>query len=321
MVNIPNSYFVLYTMGNVCCRQLADEITEDIDENQYADIMPYLSSDAEDVRYAQVPVENALRSAKPSGFEFDVNQMDDMDDIRITGMALINNERLVICNNKSRALLVYSTSGKYLHQEPVSGYPFDISVLSEGNQAVVSFQWKNYVQFIDLSNLRIIAAHTIDIAHPSSGGIASYLNTIYIGGERGYSVSKLDGNGLKSLTYVESSAQNIYVLKYTPKCVAFSDSKHVYLKTYSTNDKAKFTEQHARQPNGIAVHDSGSIYCTDYLMDRVFKFMKIENVYKFTVILTKADGLYAPRAICFNDDYSKLYIANNDGQSIYVYNV
>ncbi|CAC5409080.1 unnamed protein product [Mytilus coruscus] len=304
-------------MGNTCCRLRKDrssEIHEDIDENQYRDIMEYSSSAAEG---AQVAVTHVLRSTKPAGFEFDVNQT---DDIRITGMAIINNDRLVICNNKSSHLLVYSTSGKYLHQEPVSGYPFDIAILSEGNQAVVSFQWENYVQLIDLSNPCIIAAHTINITYPSSGGISSYKNTIFIGGERGYSINSLEGKHLKSIKHIKSSVQNIYFLKYTTECVAYSDSKHVYLKNI-TNAKTKSTKEQATQPNGIAFDNLGNIYCTDYVMDRVFKFLKIDNVYKFTVILTKADGLYAPRALCFNDDYSKLCIANNDGQSIYVYNL
>lgn len=105
------------------------------------------------------------------------------EEVLITCMCIPDDNCLLICNQKSNVLLVYSDSGDYLQDCKLSGEPWDIVVIPGENKAVVTLPYQSLIKFIDIITMKASSKYSI----PVGSGVAIVKDTICVGGyERGY---------------------------------------------------------------------------------------------------------------------------------------
>lgn len=105
------------------------------------------------------------------------------EEVLITCMCIPDDNCLLLCNQKSNVLLVYSDSGDYLQDCKLSGEPCDIAVIPGENKAVVTLPYQSLIKFIDIITMKASSKYSI----PVGSGVAIVKDTICVGGyERGY---------------------------------------------------------------------------------------------------------------------------------------
>ncbi|VDI50838.1 Hypothetical predicted protein [Mytilus galloprovincialis] len=94
-----------------------------------------------------------------------------------------------------------------------------------------------------------------------------------------------------------------------------SDVVHCII--YDGNQTFTFNSSALEMPNGIATDRSGNVYVVGRDSNNIHRLST--NGKKSEVVLGPADGIKDPCAICFSRDYRKLFLSNEDGASVYVY--
>ena len=155
------------------------------------------------------------------------------------------------------------------------------------------------------------------IKSPCTGGISVYNDNVAIGINKGIEIYNLDGWFVK---LIESSMDNICYLKYANENISYSNGI-VYVKKEVRNGQKTLNircgEFEQMSPLGIALVPNGDIYIADYRNDKVLTMNSGSKRVRTEV--SDKDILYGPRALCLSLDFSKLFIVNNDGQSVYIH--
>jgi hypothetical protein len=109
----------------------------------------------------------------------------------ISGIAVIDNDMVVLCDPKNSRLLVNNDNTEYQYQINTRYKPYDITTIPGTNMVMVSSNTSDYIQFIDIVRKKVY--NEIHITGSQSGGVAVSNTNIFVGGEG--SIHVLDNQG------------------------------------------------------------------------------------------------------------------------------
>jgi hypothetical protein len=234
----------------------------------------------------------------------------------VLGMIATDDGGLLLCNysNEQGGVFVYGENGKHIKTVKLK-YPFDIAFISRTDQYVITLPDAHCIQFInkDLTlDKRVKLKCTRDIY-----GVATSHQYIYIGTYMKILVLDFNGIGLR-----EISINGVAIIFYIS---VGHDSKIYVTESYGTlcsiedetgNVRQATSPESGNRMSKIVIDTSGNVYSPDTNSNCVYK---LSRDFELNKIITDSE-FYNIRAICFNKNCSKLFVANNRGKSIIVFN-
>ncbi|VDI01421.1 Hypothetical predicted protein [Mytilus galloprovincialis] len=149
--------------------------------------------------------------------------------------------------------------------------------------AVVTLPGENSIQFVNTKSMT--KGDKVNIGF-TWYGITAGREMIYVGGTHG-SIQTLDNNG----TILKSFQQE-------------SEGAPVYSKNVSGLA-------------GLACDRQGNIYYGGFFDSNINRMTS--NWKNCEEMINEEDGIEYPYGMCFNNDFTKLFVINNDSNSVYVY--
>jgi hypothetical protein len=231
-------------------------------------------------------------------------------------MIATDNGRLLLCDysGEQGGVVVYGENGKYIKKVKLK-YPFDIAFISRTDQYVVTLSVVHCIQFM---NKDLTLDKRVKLKRPNYiYGVATSHQYIYIGEYKKILVLDFNGIGLREISINGfDSIWYISVGHDSKLCVTDTFGKLCSIEEETGNVK-QFTSPETRNSLGKLVMDtSGNVYSPDRESNCVYT---LSSDLKLNKIITDSE-LYKICAICFSKHCSKLFVANNRGKSIIVFN-
>ncbi|CAC5362328.1 unnamed protein product [Mytilus coruscus] len=225
----------------------------------------------------------------------------------LSSMGMTEDNRLLLCNNNSPCLLVYSDLGEYLQDCRLPDIPWDIAVIPGEDKAVVSLLDQCFVQFIDIKTM--IAGSLIAVPDVCYG--VTFVNgKICVGGYGRY-IHILDKQG-KHITKVKlPDAGNIYYLHPGPlDSIYFTHFTDHAVSCVTLEGELRFTytSKNLKRPQAVITDTKGQLYlaCKDS-----------NNIQRLTpkgefidIILIEKNNVEYPVGLVFSNNYRKLFVLN-----------
>ena len=234
----------------------------------------------------------------------------------VLGMIATDDGGLLLCNysNEKGGVFVYGENGKHIRTMKLN-HPYDIAFISRTDQYVVTLSVVHCIQFInkDLTLDKCVEVKCTNYIYD----VAASHQYRYIGECRKILVLDFNGIGLREISKIIMGASfyisvghdsNIYVAdSHGTLCSIEDETGHV----------RQITRPGTGNSMGKRVMDTiGNVYSPDRKSNCVYK---LSSDLKLNKTITDSN-FHDICAICFNKNCSKLFVANNRGKSIIVFN-
>lgn len=221
----------------------------------------------------------------------------------ITGMAMTDRNLLLLCDVKNSRIM---TCRKDVFRSfiTIPYTPWDIAALS--STAIVTSRDDNYLQFVDLDRKELKKKKKMkEIA---KGGISVFANNIFVGANGKIHVLDSEGEHTRTLD-IEAKGTICYLCISFEGNISFCDESDL---VRTVNEKGKllfwYSSPDLELTRKLVSDQEGNVYVVG---ENSHNIHRISRNGSFIGIVSKdEDRLYYPQAICFNKDYTKLYIAN-----------
>ncbi|XP_052083267.1 uncharacterized protein LOC127720623 [Mytilus californianus] len=230
-------------------------------------------------------------------------------EIVISGCATLPNGHLLIANTTNENQLIeYSDTGEHIRDIPVSGRPFDITVI-DPQRIVVTYPDMRILEILNSNNFNIenkISLHNICF------GISIEDGRLYvINGDSTIQVLDLSGRQLETLK-VESN-NSLYITTSSDR-LFFTDSANSSVHCCSLKGEAlwHFKSESIAYPYGVAVDNYNNVYVVGYFSRNLTIIQQDGKDSKSS--LTKSDGLDRPRAVYYDKEKRTLLICDYNGK-------
>jgi hypothetical protein len=263
-------------------------------------------------QHAQLPV---VKEMKPME-NFQVNHRYQTICTNVHGMIATCDGGLLLCNflGEQGGVVVYGQNGKYIKTVKLKEAPFDIAFIPRTDQYVVTLSVIKSIQFMnkDLTlDKRVRVESTKNVY-----GIATSHQYIYIGDYKKVLVLDFNGIRLRKISINEIGTIFYISVGHDSKIYVTDTCDHLCSIEDETGNIKQFTNPEILYSVGKLVMDtSGSVYSPDEKSNCVYT---LSSDVKLNKIITNSE-FYNVRAICFNKNCSKLFVANNRGESIIVF--
>jgi hypothetical protein len=230
----------------------------------------------------------------------------------LTDMAVTSDNKLLLCNHESSHSKVYIYKDYKTYEDEISltSRPRCITVVPCTDKAVVTLPWETSIQFINTTNNT--KDNKINIGEVQ-GGVTAVKDKIYIGGGGKVLVLNTDGSLVREITtnhgfnnnllYNERNDQ-LLLRQYGRLCCINLDGHVIY--RYNISGLL-----------GLAVDQQGHAYISGLHSHDIHR-LSPDGTFR-DIVLSKHDGVDRPVGITFNNDFTKLFIINREGESVLVY--
>ena len=228
---------------------------------------------------------------------------------RLTGMSFSDSKLLLLCDSGSPRILIYNDNGDYQGHIQTLHVPWDITMIPGRNLAVITSHAENCIQFVDIFGKKVIK--TQDVKHSRQRGIASSSQSIFIGGKKQIHILDHKGFPIRTIEILNSRGC-IWYLSYIDDKICFNNGSET-LRCINMKNTTVFTYCSAslQVQRQMTMDIKGNVYIVGNKSNNIHR---LSHDGKFIdEILNAGDGLKNPLAICFNRDYSMLYVANYGG--------
>jgi hypothetical protein len=175
---------------------------------------------------------------------------------------------------------------------------------------VVTLPGEYSIQFINTANNT--KDNKINIGE-WCGGVTAVKDKIYMGGYDKVLILNTDGSRVRKITtgggynynllYNERNDQ--LLLRQYGRLCCINLGPHVIYRYDISGDE------------GLAVDQQGHVYISGYDSDDIHR-LSPDGTFR-DIVLSKHDGVDIPGVITFNNDFTKLFIINEGGQTVLVY--
>jgi DNA-binding beta-propeller fold protein YncE len=236
----------------------------------------------------------------------------------IRGMAVSNDGTLLLCDCANRRLILFNSDGNYESTISTKYSPWDIAVIPGTQSAVVSKRDEGCIQFIDIENKTQL--QVVSVCENRSGGLGATTDFILIGGEGKIYFLNLHGQFVKSVD-VEVKSAIWYLAPFGNDIICCSSSidADVHVINMQNGDNKFYGSKNLKTPMKMAPDDTGNIYVVGHSSDNILRLSPNDGT--FSVVLTANDGIKHPCALCFNKDFTKLYVSSKMGKEVTVFTV
>lgn len=129
---------------------------------------------------------------------FELETKIDVSGKSITGMAITDDNMLLLCDHGCYEVFVYNEMNQYISSVKMSSSTWDITVIPKNSTAVVTFYTK-YIQFIDVKTLSPGKQITITTDSERIYAITSTSDNIMVGGTGNIYILDIEGNMLSNI--------------------------------------------------------------------------------------------------------------------------
>jgi hypothetical protein len=227
----------------------------------------------------------------------------------LTDMAVTSDNKLLLCNYLSSRVDIYKDYKTYEDKISFTSVPLCITVVPCTDKAVVILPIEDSIQFINTTNNT--KDNKINIGEWCRG-VTAVKDKIYIGGDDKVIILNIDGSLVRkiptdctnyNLLYNERNDQ-LLLRQDEGLCCINLDGHVIY--RYDMSGRL-----------GLAVDQQGHVYICGHDSHDIHR-LSPDGTFR-DIVLSKHDGVDGPSSITFNNDFTKLFIINNRGQSVLVY--
>ena len=230
----------------------------------------------------------------------------------LTDMAVTSDNKLLLCNNDSshQKVYIYKDYKTYEDEISLTSQPCGITVVPCTDKAVVTLPYEESIQFINTTNNT--KDNKIKIGEWCNG-VTAVKDKIYIGGRDKVLILNTDGSLVReiatnyrynnNLLYNERNDQ-LLLRQHGRLCCINLDGHVIYRYDISGYE-------------GLAVDQQGHVYICGYHSHDIHR-LSPDGTFR-DIVLSKHDGVDGPRSITFNNDFTKLFIINRGGKTVFVY--
>ncbi|XP_063419158.1 uncharacterized protein LOC134701969 [Mytilus trossulus] len=232
---------------------------------------------------------------------------------RLFSVSVTDNNKLLITTAASSdtKIYVYRDCKDYETEIRFSSTPFCVAVIPGTDRAVITIPSERSIQFINTTTMT--KSDKVNMGF-TCYGITAGRDRIYVGGQGG-TIKTLDTNGT-ILTTIRQGSDEIYFMVYNDlqdhlivRCVG----KLLCIKVDGTLVYSKEVSGIA----GVTLDRQRNVYVGGYETNNIQKMSSDGRICE--EMLNKDNGIERPYGMCFNNDFTKLFVINNGCKSVHVF--
>ncbi|VDH93551.1 Hypothetical predicted protein [Mytilus galloprovincialis] len=293
------------------------------------------------------------------GFSY-VGQFNHHDFERITGIAASIKGNILLCDYDKKNLILVDPLGIFLKKLLVDSEPYDVAITSQNIGYITQPNSRTVLQ-IDPDKMIVLFKITCDELNTTVSCVSALPNTgrdcstdtvsCFFGVNHGGCVYAGAANYEQVSSYINIKSKDGYkigsrVLKFHAvnansllSCIGGQNnitytctytSRYAYVSKLTKNEIYNIVTLDS--PTDICSDDNGHIYVSGQGSNNIHRLAEGKKYLDFTkqeetdykvldIPLDAKHGIKEPVALCFNQDYSKLYIVNEWGKSVLVFDV
>jgi sugar lactone lactonase YvrE len=233
----------------------------------------------------------------------------------VTGMVVDKDDNLILADKSF--LRMYSQDGKYIKECRLGGYAWDISYHKQSGRIVVALQ-SSGIQFVDsfTAQKKIIVQNMTYCR-----GVMWVDNNVYVSGYDRYGsvgeINILDSHG----SYISSisSSRGIDYIHHRDNHIYYTGwNIEVYCIKKDGSNLFTFSSPDLQGTFGIDTDRPGNLYVVGWRSHNIVRLSP--DGQNSDIVLKKVDGIKKPQTLCFSRDFKKLFVSNEDGKRVDVYN-
>jgi hypothetical protein len=237
--------------------------------------------------------------------------------IYISGITVIDNDMIVLCDSCTSRLLVNSDNNEYQYHITTRYKPYDITTIPGTNMAVVSFNNSDNIQLIDIVRKKV--CKKIHITGSQSGGVAASNTNIFVGSKGSIHVLDHQGHPVRKIKTKKQDRIPVYITVCSSGNLCYSDYVSLHCIKPDGEEVFTYNSPDLRGTQGVTTDNHGSVYIVGCLSNNIHRLRPDGTL--IDIILTEEDNVNYQIKCCFNGNYRKLYVVNNYGNVISVFNV
>jgi sugar lactone lactonase YvrE len=209
---------------------------------------------------------------------------------------------------------MYSKDGQSVKECKLGGTTWDISYHKKSGRIVVALQGEG-IQFVD----NFVAHTKISVKHITyCYGVTWVDDNVYVGGydSKGKGrINILDSNGQHISTV--SSIGSVLYIHHRDNSIYYTDYHKVYCIKKDGSNVFTFISPDLIGPYGIDTDRQGNVYVVGWGSNNI---LRLSPDGQNSDIIMKEDGISNPLTLCFSGDFKKLFVSNERGKRVVVYN-
>jgi sugar lactone lactonase YvrE len=213
---------------------------------------------------------------------------------------------------------MYSKDGKYVKECELGGIAWDISSHRKSGRIVVALKVEG-IKFVD----NFVAQTKISVKFINCcSGVTWVDDNVYVSGADSNGKGRihiLDSNGqhISSVSSVRSFGRSQYI-HHRDKYVYYTCLNNVYCIKKDGSNVCTFCTPDLKGAYGIDTDRQGNAYVVGFGSNNILRLSP--DGQNSDLILREADDIVDPRTICFSRDFKKLFVSNEYGKRVVVYN-
>jgi sugar lactone lactonase YvrE len=236
---------------------------------------------------------------------------------KVSGMVVDKDDNLILADKS--LLRMYNKDGKFVKECKLGGNAWDISYHKQSGRIVVALQ-DSGVQFVD----NFIAQTKISIQSITDcRGVTWVEDHVYVCGSDSNDDGRiiiLDSNGqhISSISSI-SSIGRVYYIHHRDNNIYYTDYKqNVYCIKKDESNVLTFSSPDLRKPDGMDTDRQGNAYVVGRGSNNIIRLSP--DGQNSDIIIKKEHGISDPLTHCFSKDFKKLFVSNQGGEQVVVYN-
>ena len=233
----------------------------------------------------------------------------------ISGITVIDNGMIVLCDYSNSRLLVYNDSNKYKYQIETKHTPRDVTTIPGTNMVVVSSIQSDYIQFIDIVRKKVY--NEIHVTGSERGGMAVSNTNLFVCGLGSIHVFDHQGDPVRKIKTKPKNRTPWYITICISGNICYSDDISLYCIKPDGEEVFTYNSPDLRGARCVTTDNHGNVVivgCRSYNIHR----LEPDGTF-IDIILKEDDNIEYPEACCFNRNYRKVYVSNHIGGVISVF--
>ncbi|XP_063406541.1 uncharacterized protein LOC134690498 [Mytilus trossulus] len=255
------------------------------------------------------------------------------DFARITGIAASSNGSIVLCDHNNKTLILVDEIGNYITKLNVDSEPYDVAITSQNIGYITQHNTRSVLQ-IDSERMVVLSKRTCNDLRTTMASTVKGSSSLVVN-ERGksyiYDYYHISAIGDKTVsignrgTSIGAGVVKTHTVDWQTffSCTVGSNDilvgKRVFHEgAYHPGEKL-FSITTIKTPTDICSDDNKHLYVSGQGSNNIHRLTKEGKV--IDIPLHSQHGIKEPVAMCFNQNYTKLYIVNEWGKSVLVFDV
>ena len=253
-----------------------------------------------------------MQSKPPKAFKF--GYIIDRTFESVYGIVVDKDDNLILAENSF--LRMYNKDGKYVKECKLGGTAWDISCHKKSGRIVVALR-ENCIQFVDN-----FVAHTKINVQYACFCVTWVDDNVYVGGYDSNvkgRINILDSNGqhISTISSVNSVGTVLYIHNRDNN-IYYSNLYNVYCIKKDGSNVLTFSSPEFKVVYGIDTDRQGNVYVVGQDSNNILRLST--DGQNSDIIMKKEDGISQPITLCFSGDFKKLFVSNEGGKRVVVYN-